>query len=70
MAESVEVLGRAIESMRTVENVTYRENLGKRSLSKDLIIVLMYIKASCEKVIRFFSVFPVQWAHFAAATTF
>lgn len=56
--------------MRTLENVTYREKLGKRSLSKDLIIVLMYIKRSCEKVIKFFSVFPVQWVHFAEGKNF
>lgn len=31
------------------ENVTFRERLGKRSLSKDLIIVLTYIKNSCKK---------------------
>lgn len=30
--------------MRTLENITYREKLGKRSLSKGLVIVLMYIK--------------------------
>lgn len=70
MAESVEVLGRAIQRMRTLEKVTYREKLGKRSLSKDLIIALMYIKRRCKKVIKFFSVFPVQWARFAAGKTF
>lgn len=30
--------------MRTLENITYREKLGKRSRSKGLVIVLMYIK--------------------------
>lgn len=30
--------------MRTLENITYREKLGKRSLSKGLVIVLMYMK--------------------------
>lgn len=56
--------------MRTLEKVTYREKLGKRSLSKDLVIVLMYIKRCCKKVIKFFPVFPVQWARFAAGKTF